>query len=105
MNIIASVNGPQSELTAGILSTLRNVFPHIQVFGVGGRPDQTQNVILLCGRQDLRPRFMDRYFARGSWQQRLTSRLIPTGQLPKPRLAFTDDHNPVDAIIARGLLE
>jgi spermidine synthase len=105
MNIIASVNGPQSELTAGILSTLRNVFPHIQVFGVGGRPDQTQNVILLCGRQDLRPRFMDRYFARGSWQQRLTSRLIPTGQLPKPRLAFTDDYNPVDAIIARGLLE
>jgi spermidine synthase len=105
MNIIASVNGPQSELTAGMLTTLRGVFPHIHVFGVGGRPDETQNVILLCSRQDLRARFIDRYFARDSWQQRLTSHLVPTGQLPKPSFAFTDDHNPVDAIIARGLLE
>ena len=105
MNIIASVNGPQSELTAGMLTTLRGVFPHIHVFGVGGRPDETQNVILLCSRQDLRARFIDRYFARDSWQQRLTSHLVPTGQLPKPSFAFTDDHNPVDAIIARGLLD
>jgi len=105
MNIIASVNGPQSELTAGMMSTLKKVFPHVEAFAVGGRSDQTQNVILLCSRQDLKPRIADRYFARGSWQQRLTSRLVPTGQLPKPGLAFTDDHNPVDAIIARGLLE
>ncbi|MBL9130022.1 MAG: fused MFS/spermidine synthase [Verrucomicrobiaceae bacterium] len=105
MNMIASVNGPKSELTAGMMTTLRNVFPHIEVFGVGGRPDETQNVILLCSREDLKPRLADRYFAQGTWQHRLTSRRVLPGQLPRPSIAFTDDHNPVDAIIARGLLE
>lgn len=105
MNIIASVNGPQSELTAGMMTTLRNVFPNIEAFGVGGRPDETQNVILLCSRADLKPRLTERYFAQGSWQQRLTSRRVQPGQLPRPTIAFTDDHNPVDAIIARGLLQ
>ena len=105
MNIIASVNGPQSELTAGMMTTLRAVFPHIQVFGVGGRPNETQNVILLCSKVDLTSRVADRYFAKDSWQQRLSSRRVSPGQLPRPTLAFTDDLNPVDAIIARGLLE
>jgi hypothetical protein len=105
MNMIASVNGPKSELTAGMMTTLRNVFPYIEVFGVGGRPDETQNVILLCSREDLKPRLADRYFAKGTWQHRLTSRRVLPGQLPRPSIAFTDDHNPVDAIIARGLLE
>ncbi|MBE7493454.1 MAG: fused MFS/spermidine synthase [Verrucomicrobiaceae bacterium] len=105
MNMIASVNGRKSELTAGMITTLRNVFPHIEVFGVGGRPDETQNVILLCSRQEMKSRLTDRYFAPGSWQQRLTHRRVPPGQLPRPGIAFTDDLNPVDAIIARGLLE
>ncbi len=105
MNIIASVNGAQSELTSGMITTLRKVFPNIEVFGVGGRTDETQNVILLCSRQDLKTRITDRYFAQGSWQQRLTSRRVAPGQLPRASIAFTDDHNPVDAIIARGLLQ
>ncbi len=105
MNIIASVNGAHSELTSGMITTLRKVFPNIEVFGVGGRTDETQNVILLCSRQDLKPRMTERYFAQGSWQQRLTSRRVAPGQLPRASIAFTDDHNPVDAIIARGLLQ
>ena len=60
----------------------------------------------MCSRQDLRPRIADGYFAAGSWQQRLARTLVSPGQLPRPAaIAFTDDLNPVDAVIARGLLE
>jgi spermidine synthase len=105
MNIIAAVNGRKSEFTAGMLGTLRQVFPSVEVFGVGLRHDETQNVILFCSRENLRPLIVDRYVAGGSWQERLIRTHIPAGTVPRSEVVFTDDHNPVDSIIARGLLE
>lgn len=105
MNLIAAITGPKAELTSGMLATLRKVFPHVEVFSVGHRRDDTQNVILLCSRENLRPLIVDRYVAPGSWQERLIRSHVPAGTVPRSQFVFTDDHNPVDAIIARGLLE
>ena len=105
MNLIAAVTGPKSELTSGMLATVRKVFPHVEVFSVGYRRDETQNVILMASREDLKPLIVDRYVTPGSWQERLIRTHIPAGTVPRSEYVFTDDHNPVDAIIARGLLE
>ncbi len=105
MNLIAAVTGPKSELTSGMLATVRKVFPHVEVFSVGYRRDETQNVILMASREDLKPLIVDRYVTPGSWQERLIRTHIPAGTVPRSEYVFTDYHNPVDAIIARGLLE
>jgi spermidine synthase len=104
MNVITAVRGPRSELLGGILASLRPAFAHIQVFGVGGRLDEPQNVLVLATKTDWSPYTTDRFYAPGSWQQRLVSTLIPATQLPAKATPFTDDFNPVDAIIARSLL-
>ena len=88
-----------------MLATVRKVFPHVEVFSVGYRRDETQNVILMASREDLKPLIVDRYVTPGSWQERLIRTHIPAGTVPRSEYVFTDYHNPVDAIIARGLLE
>lgn len=105
MNLIAAITGPKAELTSGMLATVRKAFPHVEVFSVGHRRVDTQNVILMCSREDLKPHIVDRYVTPGSWQERLIRTHIPAGTVPRSQLVFTDDFNPVDAIIARGLLE
>ena len=103
MNLITAVQGPRSELLAGILASLRAVFPHVETFGVGGRLDEPQNVILLATKTDWSGFITERYHPPGSLQERLAATHIPAARLPRTGEAFTDDHNPVDAIIARSL--
>jgi spermidine synthase len=105
MNAISAVQGPRAELLAGLLTTLRAVFPKVEVFaGIGSR-QMAQNVIILASRQDWKPLLTDRYYLTGSWQERLVRTYVPTHQLPSGGPLFTDDFNPVDRIIARGLFE
>jgi spermidine synthase len=104
MNLISAVRGPRSELLAGMLATVREVFPHVEAFAVGGRREDPQNVILLCSRTDWTPMITGRYHPPGSLQARLAGARIPPHELPPAGPMFTDDFNPVDAIIARGLL-
>ncbi len=105
MNLIAAITGPKAELTAGMLATVRKAFPYVEVFAVGYRRDETQNVILMASREDLKPLIVDRYAKQGSWQELLLRTYVPAGTVARSSYVFTDDHNPVDAIIARGLLE
>ncbi len=105
MNLIAAITGPKSELTSGMLATVRKAFPYVEVFSVGYRREETQNVILMASREDLKPLIVDRYAKQGSWQEQLIRTHVPAGTVPRSEYVFTDDHNPVDAIIARGLLE
>ncbi|MFN0075043.1 MAG: fused MFS/spermidine synthase [Prosthecobacter sp.] len=109
MNLIAAVTGPKSELTSGMLATLRKVFPSVEIFDVEALShyprEQARNVILMCSRENLKPLIVDRYVTPGSWQERLIRTHVPAGTVPRSEYVFTDDHNPVDAIIARGLLE
>jgi spermidine synthase len=104
MNAITSVQGPRSELLAGLLATLRSVFPKVEVFAVQGTRTIAQNIIILASRQDWKPLLTDRFYAEGTWQNRLVASHVASPQLPTGGTVFTDDFNPVDRIIARSLL-
>lgn len=104
MNVISAVQGDRSELLAGMLATLQEVFPHLEVFSVGGSRNTAQNVIILASHKDLSPLITERTYPMGTWQSRLLSTHLPKRQLPANGQVFTDNYNPVDAIIARGLL-
>jgi spermidine synthase len=106
MNVITAVQGPKSEVLAGMISTLRKVFPHVEAFGVqGAGGSHTQNVILLASREDMRPLFTDRTYASTSPSARFVRARIPEETWPRSEVVFTDDFNPVDALIASGLRE
>jgi spermidine synthase len=105
MNAITAIEGDRAELFDGIIATLRSVFPHVEVFAVGGSRSMSQNVILLASNEDWSRYVTDQLHVPGSWQQRLARTHIPRRQIPGGDLVFTDDYNPVDAIIARGLLK
>lgn len=104
MNAITSIQGPRSELLAGLLATLRSVFPQVEAFAVQGPRTIAQNVIILASRQDWKPLLTDRFHAGGTWQNRLVASHVAGTQLPSGGMVFTDDFNPVDSIIARSLL-
>ncbi len=104
MNIISAVEGRKSALLAGMLATLNEVFPKVEVCAVGGRWADIQNVILIASAQDWEPLFMNMNYIHGDWEDRLARGFVPDLRRPKGGQVFTDDHNPVDAIIARGLL-
>lgn len=105
MNAITAVQGEKAELLGGILTTLRSVFPHVETFAVQGPRLATQNVIILASRQDWKPWLTDRFFAATTWQSRVLRSHVASNQVPQNGSLFTDDFNPVDRIIARGLLE
>lgn len=104
MNVISAVQGDRAELLAGMLATLREVFPHLEVFAVQGPRNMNQNVIILASHQDLSRLIEDQSYPSASWQNRLLRTHVPRHYLPQNGVVFTDDFNPVDAIIARGLL-
>ncbi len=104
MNVISAVQGPRAELLTGILASVRAAFPYVEVFRVGGALTEPQNVILLATKTDWSPLITDRFYSPGSAANRLVASHIPSVQLPAGGTVFTDNLNPVDAIIARGLL-
>lgn len=105
MNVITAVDGPKSELLAAMRATLKEVFPHVSAFPVHGGGTFAQNVILMASAEDWEPLFTGRTYASGSWQAQLAHAFLPPGRLPSGGQVFTDNLNPVDAVIARALLE
>lgn len=105
MNVISAVYGERAELLEAILATVRSVFPHVEIFAVGGAPEQSQNVILLASVKSWKPWIEDQYHLSGSWQHRLLSRRVSPAKAPAGGTIMTDNWNPVDAIIARQLLK
>ncbi len=104
MNVISAVEGPRAELLAGMLKTLQEVFPQVEVFAVNGRLDMPQNVMLLAGNDNWRPLFTDNSYVSSSWENRIASTFVAPSRRPTDGVVFTDDLNPVDAIIARALM-
>ncbi len=107
MNIITAVEGPKSELLSRMLATVRGVFPHVEIFAVNGRIPQAQNVILLASRDtDWSPLVAtDRAYVHGSIEEQFSRSHLSPSQLSAEMEAFTDDFNPIDAVIARALVE
>ncbi len=104
MNVISAVEGPRGELLAGMVKTLQEVFPHLELFAVGGALDQPQNVMLLASRESWQAVFTEASYVPGSEQDRIARRRLQPSRWPAGGVVFTDDLNPVDAIIARGLM-
>ncbi|MEZ0389270.1 MAG: fused MFS/spermidine synthase, partial [Verrucomicrobium sp.] len=104
MNLISAVQGEKSELLGHLLGTLRQVFPHVEVFAIGGVGTETQNIILLCSRQSWKPWLEDKSYISGSPEFRMVYRRQLERQLPNEAAPFTDDMNSVEAVIARQLL-
>ena len=104
MNVISAVDGPRGELLAGMVKTVQEVFPHLELFAVGGALDQPQNVMLLASRESWQAVFTEASYVPGSEQDRIARRRLQPGRWPAGGVVFTDDLNPVDAIIARGLM-
>ncbi len=104
MNVISAVQGKHSELLAGMVATLREVFPHLEIFAVSAPRNVSQNVIILASHQDLTPLIVYRHYPATTWQARLLRTHVPHNYVPTDGQIFTDDFNPVDAIVARGLI-
>jgi spermidine synthase len=111
INSITAIQGTKSHLLGGIIATLKAVFPYVEAFDVQSMDGLTyskqgvRNVILLASHQDWLPLIKDKYHAPGSLQKKLAATRIPPEQLPRQGMVFTDDFNPVEAIIARSLVE
>ena len=103
MNVISAVEGEKAALLAGMITTLKEVFPHVAVCASHLSRRQAQNVILVASQDNWEPLFMKMEYTPGSLEDQLTQGYVPELRLPKGGVVFTDDHNPVDAIIARGL--
>jgi hypothetical protein len=77
----------------------------VETFAVQGPRHLTQNIIILASQQDWKPLLTDRFYTAGSWQDRISRSYVAANQWPAKGPVFTDDFNPVDRIIAKGLLE
>ncbi len=104
MNTISAVQGPRAELLAGMLATLRGVFAHVEIFAVQGPRQLVQNVVIMASQEDRMSRLAGRRHVAGSVPARIAAAHVPRSQVPADGQVFTDDFNPVDAIIARAML-
>jgi len=104
MNAISAVEGPRAELLAGMLKSVGDVFPSVDLFAVGGRLTEPQNAMILAGNESWRTLFTEQSYVSGSDLWRIAHNYVPPARWPVGGVVFTDDLNPVDAIIARGLM-
>ena len=104
MNLISSVSGPRSELFQVMYRTLKAVFEDVEVFAAQPRNSQTaQNLILVAADHRLGPS-LEGYRSTDFQtllllRTRLPRRMHPSGNGP----VLTDDHNPVDYLVAQQL--
>jgi hypothetical protein len=104
INIIAAVEGGKSELLQDVLATLRSVFPTVEVFSVREAGTEPDNVILLAANESWKPWLEEKFYLPGSPQGDLVRHRLSSAELPVDGRVFTDDWNPVDAVIGRQLL-
>lgn len=104
MNVISAVQGPQAELLSHMLPTIQSVFPHVEVFAVSGDLNLSQNLIVFASKESWSQEFENQYFTPNSLQSKMISCRVAKKNFPTPKALLTDNWNPVDAIIARQLL-
>ena len=104
MNVISAAEGPRAELLAGMMTTVQSAFSAVDLFAVMGGGPHIQNVLVLAGDESWSKAFSDTTYVHGSAQHKIARSYLPPNRWPLNGVVFTDDHNPVDAIIARGLL-
>jgi spermidine synthase len=109
MNLIGTAQGKHSELFWCVMNSVATVFPHTQLYGVNSNdPSHNQNLIITASASPLEPRAADWMRAHEISQPvlaRLLRSRIGTVAAPDPKAMFTDDHNPVEYVVARQLRE
>jgi hypothetical protein len=71
---------------------------------VEGGGQRIQNVLILASQQSWRDFLKADDYALTGWQTPLVRRHLPYSAWPAKGAVFTDDRNPVEAIIADGLM-
>ena len=79
------------------------MFPEVVVFSVRDAGTEPDNVIILAANQSWKPWLEDRFYLPGTPQASLAEHRLLAKNLPDGGSVFTDDWNPVDAVIARQL--
>jgi spermidine synthase len=106
MNLIGSAQGPSSELFERVKSTIDSVFAHTALFGTAPRvPSERQNLIITASAAPLEPR-ISQWTARATRQHAPIQALLATridAAASDPAKIITDDHNPIEYIVARQL--
>lgn len=111
INIISSLRGNKSELFQSVVKTLHSVFPQLYVFALN--PDRKltiQNIILVASpiisEEKLKSLEQIHHKDVPSHLDRLLETYIrPVDILTNDGVVITDSHNPVEYIIAKGLME
>ncbi len=107
MNLISAVNGEQAELFRAVRNTLGRAFPHVYVFPLHPRDlEMVQNVVLVTSNHPLSMEInSDRTGPERLRLEGLLATYVPPGEYStaSPAPVLTDDFNPVEYIVARGL--
>jgi hypothetical protein len=103
-NIISPIAGRRADFFRTTLRTLTQVFPEVYVFMLGGNPEESTNLILVCPA-------MARGFSADEVRELgtvhgvavLTERLVAPGEYEdavREALVLTDEHAPVEVLVA-----
>jgi spermidine synthase len=107
MNLISAVNGEQAQLFRALHNTLSRAFQHVYVFALHPRDlEMVQNVILVTSNHTLPLEInSDRTGPERLRLEALLATYVPPGNYSAPSAApvLTDNFNPVEYIVARGL--
>ncbi len=103
MNIISAVTGERADLFQAIHTTLSNVFDYVEVFSTS--PNNTSwatNVVILASQRGL-SRFFDDGSVNGQLATLMSSRIDPQDYIYESQIILTDNHNPIEYIVAKQL--
>jgi spermidine synthase len=107
MNLISAVDGEQAQLFRAVQKTLSRAFQHVYVFPLHPRDlEMVQNVILVTSNHTLPLEInSDRTGPERLRLEALLATYVPPGNYSAPSAApvLTDNFNPVEYIVARGL--
>jgi hypothetical protein len=76
----------------------------VEVFSVREAGTEPDNVIVLAANESWKPWLEDKFYLPGTPQGGLAQHRLSPAQLPSDGSVFTDDWNPVDAVIGRQLV-
>jgi spermidine synthase len=105
MNLIGSVDGPNSEFFWRVYHSVQAALPNVTVLGVT-TPDLTaqQNLIIVAGSVDVEAKIAAWRVAHAGQRSPIAALLdtrLTLPHEPKVRGLFTDNRNPVEYIVAR----
>ncbi len=100
INIISGVKGEKSALYAAVYSTLKQVFPYVEVYAFGGGEPEAQNIVLIASRSSLND-----LVAKGKIINIVAGKSgvfenIRLRNTPQQGMILTDDYAPTEKLLS-----